>query len=146
MDNRYASAEKIYKYYYNLAIKEFDPITANILAKIPADFVYNNYGNCSQVCCLKYCNDMLDSEFNKLSPEEKRIVYDKSFNVQSSVSPSEINLSLKSKRRKFKNLYYNAARKYKTEQENDLSKLMGNLSVKRKHLDDILGELNLNKH
>ena len=95
------AASKIYDYYYTLAIKEFNSETSNYLAKIPADYVYNSliniYPNCyiDDVCCLEYCNELLDSEFDKLSPEFNRMIYDKSFNVNSAISDGEINLKLK---------------------------------------------------
>ena len=77
----------------------------------------NNYPNCyiDQVCCLEYCNDMLDSEFNKLSPDFKRIVYNKAFNVTSTISDGEINLGLKLKRRKLKNTFFNEFKNFNLE-------------------------------
>ena len=97
------NATKIYNYYYSLAIKEFRHDVAHTFAKIPADYVYNSlqtsYPNCfiDENCCLEYCNEILDSDFDKLSPEFKRMIYDKSFNVNSAISDGEINLKLKSK-------------------------------------------------
>ena len=147
MDNNpLNTASKIYNYYYSLAIKEFEPEIANKLAKIPADYVYNSLknNNC-YYCCLEYCNDMLDYEFNKTSPEFKRSVYNKAFNVQSSISDSQINLGLKAKRRNFKNLFLDAQRNLKLQQENDLNRLFKNINIgKKRNIDSILKELSLN--
>jgi hypothetical protein len=148
------AASKIYNYYYTLAIKEFESSVANILAKIPADYVFNKlmetYPNCyiNNECCLEYCNDMLDFEFDRLSPEFKRNLYDKAFNINSSISDSEINLQLKSKRRKVKNLFFDEVRNFKSQQENDLSQLLQTIQInpqrKRKSVDTLLKELKLN--
>ena len=148
----YTSASKIYNYYYTLAIKEFQHTIADRLAKIPADYVYNSlqasYPNCfiDENCCLEYCNEILDSDFDKLSPEFKRMIYDKSFNVNSAISDGEINLRLKSKRRIVKNKFFES---YKKENENNLNRLtlsLNKVSLKRKsnNLENILKELKLN--
>ena len=131
----YNAASRIYNYYYTLAIKEFNHTVADRLAKIPADYVYNQlkntYPNCfiNERCCLEYCNDMLDDEYNNLSPEFKREIYNKSKNLQTTVSDYEINMFLKAKRRKFKNLFYNTVNQTKQQQENDLSTLLENVSL-----------------
>ena len=146
----YISASKIYNYYYTLALKEFTHTVADRLAKIPADYVYNqlmeNYPNCfiNENCCLKYCNERLDTEFKTFSPEFKRDIYNKALNVQSNVSNSEINLQLKANRRKIKNLFYDAARETRDQQENDISILLDNISLKRKNnLETVFKKLNL---
>ena len=153
------SASKIYNYYYNLAIKEFNYVIADRLAKIPADYVYNSlmkfYPDCyiNEKCCLEYCNDILDSEFNNLSPDFKRYVYNKSFKVDSVVSDGEINIGLKSKRRNLKNKFFKEFNKISQEQENDLSQLVENINIrsetgsskrKNKNIDFMLKELKLN--
>ena len=147
MEYAFNTASKIYKYYYGLAIKEFNPEIANKLAKIPADYVYNslNTNDCyiDERCCLEYCNDMLDSEFNKMDPGFKRSVYNKAFNVQSTVSESQINLGLKAKRRKFKNTFFNEVHNLKSEQV--LVRLFENINIgKKRNIDSLLKDLSLN--
>lgn len=151
----YSAASKIYDYYYNLAIKEFSHEVSNGLAKIPADYVYDNlnktYPNChiDERCCLEYCNEMLDSEFDRLSPDFKRNLYNKSSGIQSSISNSEINMHLKAKRRKFKSMYVDAVRRVKEQQENDISNLLNGIRIsKRKNsmdnIDNVLKNMRLN--
>ena len=135
-------AAKIYEYYYTHAIKEFDSETATSLAQIPADFVYNSLVNNTECyingeCCLEYCYDRLDSDFNRLDPEIKKKVYEKAFGVQSgNVSDKEINMRLKSKRRKKTNeLYYSRVRALKVNNENTFVESFKGLSMKRKDLN-----------
>jgi len=142
-------ATQIYNYYYSLAIREFDAPIAHMLAKIPADYVYNSLQNNMECyidngCCLEYCNEMLDSEFDRLDPEYKRRIYEKSFNVRTgNVSDSEINLKLKAKRRAFKKLYYNAVQDQKENSKLDqITRSMKNVSLKR-NLQDYLSSLNI---
>ena len=92
------TATKTYNYYYSSAIKEFGSETADRLAKIPADYIYNKLLSNPECyidsrCCLEYCNDVLDSEFNSIDPTLKRQAYEKAFGVQAgNISISEINL------------------------------------------------------
>jgi len=157
MDNEFKMriASKIYNYYYELAIKEFDIQTSNYLAKIPADYVYyslNETCYINEKCCLEYCNDVLDDDFNRLDPDIKRKCYEKAFGINAAgLNPSEINLKLKSKRRIFKNKYNDAVKQIRTKiNENDLIKTMSGLSIKiplkRKidDLDNVLKNISLN--
>jgi hypothetical protein len=151
MDYPLKSASKIFDYFYFQAIKEFDDTTAKMLAQIPADYVYNSLKNkncVSEQCCLEYCNDLLDSEFNNLTPEVKRSIYERAFNVQTNVSDSEIDMRLKAKRRKFKNdYYYSRARKLKETSLNNLISGMNTITLKRKPLQEstnLLKSLKLN--
>ena len=138
----YNAAAKIYNHYHALAKKEFDEPTSNFLAKIPADYVFNQlmdtYPNCfvNERCCLEHCNDMLDEEFKTMSPEFKRELYNRSKSVQTTVSDHEINMFLSGKRRHFKNMFYNAVRENKQQQENDISVRLQNVSLKRKNTDN----------
>ena len=147
------AASKIFTHYYNLALKEFYPDVAKKLAQLPADYVYNslmtNYPNCyiDQHCCLEYCNEMLDTEFDGLTPEYKRNIYDKANRVQSSISDQEINTFLKAKRRKFKNIFYDAVHKEKKYQENSLNMMLEDISIKKRKdfsVDNVLKHLKLN--
>ena len=155
-------AGKIFDYYYSHAVKDFNSDTAASLAQIPADYVYNSLVNNKECyingeCCLEYCYDRLDSDFNRLDPEIKRKVYEKAFGVQAgNVSNSEINMRLKSKRRKKTNeLYYSRVRALHN--ENTFVESFKNLSMKRnrlshdnirnnrsKNINQIFKELNLN--
>ena len=152
----YSKALSIYNYYYNLARKEFKQSVAERLAKIPADYVYSNlmmnYPQCylNETCCLKYCNDILDTEFDKFDPEFKREIYNKSFNVQSTVSDYEISSGLRSKRRSFKNLFNDAIRRERV----DLNNLLENMTIKEQprnlkrrgsgQLENVLKNLKIN--
>jgi len=140
----YNKASNIYDYYYNLAIKEFNHSTADTLAKIPADYIYNtlmeNYPNCyiNDRCCMKYCNEMLDTEFEKLDPTYKREIYNKVFGVSTNAPIGEINIQLKAKRRKFKKIFNDAVRRVKAQQENDISVLLEGITLsKRKKTDNL---------
>ena len=139
----YDSALKIYQHYYDLAFKEFgSQEIANMLAKIPADYVFNNYSGDCKVCCLEYCNDLLDSEFEKLNPSIKRDIYEKTNRLSAgNISEFEINNNLKRGRRKFKDLYLNQVQRIKSDRENDLSRTMNRMVVDP---DNILTLKNLN--
>ena len=141
------ASQKIYSYYYNHAIKKFDENTSKELAQRPADYVYNSLisqTNCyiNADCCLEYCNERLDSEFNTMDPVLKRKVYEKAFKVQSgNISDSEINTKLKSKRKKIKEIYLNY------EKENELIDTFKKISLKRprsNEIEHVLKKLNLN--
>ena len=142
MDNRAVTfATKMYNYYYSLAIQEFNHDTSHILAKIPADYVYNEYINnkycINERCCLKHCIDLLDSEFNVLDPSIKRAAYEKSLNLYAgNTSMSEINMKLKKERKKFQNLYFDSAQKYRD--ENNLNSLMKNVTIKDNNPNHLL--------
>jgi hypothetical protein len=139
----YDAALKIYHHYYDLAFKDFgNQEIANMLAKIPADYVFNNYTNDCKVCCLDYCNDLLDSEFEKLNPVTKREIYEKTNRLSAgNISEFEINNNLKRGRRNFKDLYLNQVQRLKSERENDLSRTMNRMVVDP---DNILTLKNLN--
>jgi hypothetical protein len=147
-------AGKIYEYYYTHAIKEFESKTATNLAQIPADYVYNSLVSNQDCyingeCCLEYCYDRLDAEFNKMDPEIKRKVYEKAFGVQAgNVSDAEINMRLKSKRRKKTNeLYYSRYNALKVNNENTFVESFKNLSMKRnrpENINQVFKKLNLN--
>jgi hypothetical protein len=146
-------AQKIYQYYYFHAIKEFDHGTSASLAQIPADYVYNSLlrqESCyiDSECCLEYCYERLDSDFNRMDPDIKRKVYEKAFGVQAgNVSDSEIDMRLKSKRRQKTNeLYYSRFNTLKENNENDFAESFKGLSVKRNRtesIDRVLKKLNL---
>jgi hypothetical protein len=132
----YNTALKIYNYYYQQGLKEFDGNSeiANMLAKIPADYVYNSLINrpgcyINSNCCLEYCNDLLDSEYEKLDPMTKRAVYEKMKGVSANVSNFEIDNSIKQNRKKFKSLWNNQVNKIKSDRENQLNVSMNRLNI-----------------
>jgi hypothetical protein len=138
VQNALVSAQKIYTYYYNHAIKKYDHRISSELAQRPADYVYNalvSQPECyiNSECCLEYCNERLDYEFNTMDPALKRKVYEKAFGVQSgNVSDTVINTKLKSKRRqKIKELYNNL------EKENELVDSFKKINLKRSNSGDI---------
>jgi hypothetical protein len=141
------SALKVYNHYYQLAIKDFDNKTADYLARLPADYVYNSLLNSpgcyiNEHCCLEYCNERIDYDFNTLDPALKRKVYEKAFSVNSgNISEGEINLKLKSKRKDFKNLFYKPYNQMREQKENILNISMSNLSIKRKNTDNLENSL-----
>jgi hypothetical protein len=146
-------AREIYNYYYSHAIKEFDESTSAKLAQIPADYVYNSLmsqKDCyiDNKCCLEYCNEMLDYQFNKLDPYIKRLVYEKAFNIKSNIPDIEIHALLKRKRNlKFKELYYNKFNELKENRENDFNTIFKNMKLTPNTtptLDTIFKTLNLN--
>ena len=139
------AAKSIYNYYYESAIKEFEPSVADRLAKIPADYVYYKLINNPECyidsgCCLEYCNEILDSEFNSMDRNLKIKAYEKAFGVKvGNISMSEINIKLKAKRRnaEFKKLYIASVKNEKD--INGLSEqLVGLMGVKRKNTDENL--------
>jgi len=140
---RYLSALKIYNHFYELALKEFgNQEIASMLAKTPADYVFNNYKKECSVCCLDYCNDLLDTEFQKLDPMIKRGIYEKMNGVSvGNISQFEIDNYIKRGRRKFKDLYFDRVKKIKSDRENDLSRSMNRLAIDQ---DNILTLKNLN--
>ena len=153
-ENAYISASKIFDYYYNNARKKFDEGMSKSLAQHPADYVYNSLisgKDCyiNDECCLEYCMERLDTEFDRMDPDLKRQIYEKAFKVRAgNVSNFEINTKLKAKRRKKINeLYYNRYRKALENQENDfINAFKINLSIKRKPSDEmasVLKKLNL---
>jgi len=146
MDFIIMRASNIYNYFYNLALKEFDVPTSKRLAQIPADYVYQslvqNYPNCfiNEECCLEYCLDRSDLEFERLDPQVKRQAYNKSRNVQSNASDNDINNFLKRQRNCFKNKYFKISdEKTKFERlfnklsvnsrQNDISRILMNLNI-----------------
>jgi len=148
------SATNIYNHYYKLAIKEFNnEDIANMLAKIPADYIYNEllnkYPNCyiNEGCCLEYCNELLDHEFDRLDPDIKTKVYEKAFGVSAgNISPGEINLKLK-KGRKIKGMYQEKVNQLKSERENDIIYNMSGLVLgkrKSEQLENVFKTLRLN--
>ena len=100
------TSSDIFKYFYEQGLPKFGPKIAKKLAQIPADYVYQELSksypnNCfiDSRCCLKYCNEVLDHEFERFDPDFKRLIYERSSGVHcGNVSQSEINLRLKSKR------------------------------------------------
>jgi serine phosphatase RsbU (regulator of sigma subunit) len=145
-------ASKVFDYYYTHAIQEFDHITSLQLAQIPADYVYNTLISQEQCyinheCCLEYCNEILDHEFEKLDPVIKRQVYEKAFNVKTGfVSENEINTQLKKRRNNvFKNLYHNRFHELKENKENAFIGMFKNISINEPTaLENIFKTLNLN--
>ena len=142
------NATKIYNYYYSLAIKEFRHDVAHTFAKIPADYIYNELMNNScyinDRCCLKYCIELLDSEFNVLDDTTKRLVYEKALGVFSgNISRGEINTRLKRERRQFQNLYNNSVKNYKLQLENNFNKSFGNMGI-QENPEDLFSNLRLN--
>ena len=142
MDSPQKYAENVYHYYFELAKKEFDIPTALKLAQIPADYVYNalNSKKCvNPECCLDYCYERLDSEFNRLDPEVKRKEYNRLTGVESNISDYSINNYLKARRRKLSNdLYHSRARSIKKSNEDSFMDMFENMSIKRKAIDDDL--------
>jgi len=138
---------KIYNYYYSLAIKEFRHDIAHLLAKIPADYIYKEMliNSCyiNGRCCLKYCNELLDSEFNVLDDTTKRLVYEKALGVfAGNVSKGEINMRLKKERRQFQSLYDNSVKNYKLNLENNFNKSFGNMNI-QENPEDLFSNLRL---
>ena len=141
-------ATKIYNYYYSLAIKEFRHDIAHTFAKIPADYIYNELLNntyyINDKCYLKYCIDLLDSEFNVLDDTTKRFVYENALGVFSgNISKGEINTRLKRERKQFQNLYNNSVKKYKLQLENNFNKSFGNMGI-QENSEDLFSNLRLN--
>jgi hypothetical protein len=135
-------ASRVYEYYYNHAIREFDHVTSSKLAQIPADYVYN--------CLIKQEEsflEFLDYEFERLDPEIKRNAYEKAFNVKTGfVSETEINSQLKKRRNMvFKNLYHN---KFNEMKENIFCDIFKNMKISfvdpKTELLHIFKTLNLN--
>ena len=135
-------ASKVFEYFYNQALPEFGPENAKKLAQIPADYVYNQLikrgTDCyiNSECCLEYCNELLDRDFAKLDPSTKKMAYEKAYGVSvGNISPSQINIGLKAKR-KLNKIYNSSVRQFRNEREDDLSKLMSSVSLKRKSVPD----------
>jgi hypothetical protein len=63
-------ADRIYQYFFELAkTNGYDDKTSHFLALNPAKYVYDTImtkGCVNSQCCMKYCFDSLDSEFNNL--------------------------------------------------------------------------------
>jgi len=148
-------ASKVFEYYYSHAIREFDHITSLQLAQIPADYVYNTLiiqDNCyiNGDCCLEYCNDVLDHDFERLDPDVKRQAYERAFNIKTGfVSENEINTQLKKRRNNvFKNLYYSRFQELKENKENIFYDMFKNMKVSGPRdpnaLENIFKTLNLN--
>ena len=137
-----ARASKVFEYFYNQALPEFGYEIAKKIAEIPADYVYYELikrgGNCyiNEKCCLEHCNEVIDRDFAKLDPLIKKLAYEKAYNVSvGNISPSEINIRLKAKR-KLNKIYNSSLRRFRNEREGDLSKLMSNITLKRKSIPD----------
>jgi len=146
-------ATNVYNWYYTHAIKQFNDTISKKLAQIPADYIYNSLiiqKECyiNDKCCLEYCNEVLDSEFNIMDPEIKRKAYEKAFNVHTSISNNEINFQLKKYRnKKMKELYYNSFNEFKENdknRENQLSDLFNDINLNKNTLESIFKTLNLN--
>ena len=141
-------ATKIYDYYYSLALKEFSADVAHTFAKIPADYIYNEMINNScyinDRCCLKYCIELLDSEFNVLDDTTKRLIYENALGVfAGNISRGEINMRLKRERKQFQNLYENTVKNYKLNIQNNLYKSFSNMDI-QENPEDLFGNLRLN--
>ena len=141
-------AIKIYDYYYSLALKEFSADVAHTFAKIPADYIYNEMINNScyinDRCCLKYCIELLDSEFNVLDDTTKRLIYENALGVfAGNISRGEINMRLKRERKQFQNLYENTVKNYKLNIQNNLYKSFSNMDI-QENPEDLFGNLRLN--
>lgn len=137
-----ARASKVFEYFYNQALPEFGPEIAKKIAEIPADYVYYELikrgTGCyiNEKCCLEHCNEVIDRDFAKLDPLIKKLAYEKAYNVSvGNLSPFEINIGLKAKR-KLNKIYNSSLRRFRNEREGDLSKLMSNVSLKRKPIPD----------
>jgi len=135
-------ASKVFEYFYNQALPEFGPENAKKLAQIPADYVYNQLitrGTDCYIngdCCLEYCNEVLDRDFAKLDPLIKKMAYEKAYGVSvGNISPSQINIGLRAKR-KLNKIYSESVRRFRNDREDDLSNLMSNISIKRKPTTD----------
>ena len=64
------------------------------------------------------------------------MAYEKAYNVSvGNLSPFEIKIGLKAKR-KLNKIYNSSLRRFRNEREGDLSKLMSNISLKRKPIPD----------
>ena len=135
-----SKAKAVFNYFYNNALTEFGPVNARNLAQVPADYVYNQIissgGNCyiNSHCCLKYCNEVLDHEFEKFDPELKKSIYEKASGVMvGNVSNVEINNKLRSFRRKgsVNRIYNDLVHKFRNEREDDLSKLMNKIKIRK---------------
>ena len=140
MNNEFAlsKARATFDYFYNQALSEFGPINAQRLAQIPADYVYNQLiasgGNCyiDPNCCLKYCNEVLDHDFEKFDPELKRSIYERASGVTvGGVSEREINNKLKAFRRKgsVNRVYNDSVNSFRNQREDDLSNLMSSVNI-----------------
>jgi hypothetical protein len=146
-------AQKIYNHYYKLANQTFDTQTSDYLAKIPADYVYKSaietYPNCyiNDRCCLEYCIDVLDDDFNRLDPEIKLKAYEKAYGIDAAnINPSEINFRLKMKRRFLRNKFNDAVKTLRVQQENQINFSNLRITPKRKteELENALKSIKLN--
>ena len=105
MDNFHQNAlnraSAIFDHFYFLALSEFGLENAKRLAQIPADYVYNelikNGPNCyiNEECCLKYCNEVLDSSFDKFDRDFKKLIYEKANIISLAYEPSDMELKKK---------------------------------------------------
>jgi hypothetical protein len=150
-------ADKVYQYYFNQAVKSFDKKTAHELALGPSSYVFTqimNNQNCdpNTECCLDYCNEYLDSEFeNILSPKFKMKAYKKAFNKET--SEYETKQQLKNARRLKdgpKKRFYDAFNGKKNIRQSSIEDLMESISVNNKRTVDTgdvedIGQLSVNR-
>jgi hypothetical protein len=144
-----SKAGMIFDYFYNQALVEFGPENARRLGQIPADYVYNKIitsgGNCyiNSDCCLKYCNEVLDHNFERFDPELKKLIYENASGIKiGNVSDREINNKLRSFRRKgsVNKIYNDSVNRFRNEREDDLSRLMSSVKLNKRPsylLDDL---------
>jgi hypothetical protein len=136
-------ANVVFTYFYNEAKHEFGPLVAKKLAQVPADYVYNELmkrKSCyiSPECCLEYCNEVLDSDFNKFNPTFKRELYEKANKVISNISQGEINNNLKKLRKaSVDKVYLNTVDMYRKKQENELNRMMNDIQLENKENIDV---------
>ena len=145
-------ADKVYQYYFTQASKSFDKKTAHELALGPSSYVFTqimNNQNCDPTseCCLDYCTEYLDSEFeNILSPEFKMKAYKKAFNKET--TEYETSQQLKKARRLKdgpKKRFYDVFNAKRNLRQSSLEDLLGSLSVNKRKRVSGLDELDFKK-
>ena len=139
-------ADIVYQYYFTEASKSFDKRTAHELALGPSTYVFTqlmNNKNCdiNSECCLEYCNEYIDSEFEKIvTPEFKMKAYKKAFDKETNEYETKRQLN-RARRLKDgpKKRFYDALSEKRTARQFSLEDSMSSLSVnKRKNVMDDL--------
>jgi hypothetical protein len=125
-------ADKIYRHYYNLAKQDgFDDDVSHFLALKPARYVYDALINQGHI---KYCFDLLDDEFNSLSPVEleQMWIFDNNGICPTFNKREMIRTEYTIKRNNLKKLLYN----------NEIEKLKRNDAILSKQFNPTIDPIN----
>ena len=130
-------ADQVYHSFFERAKNErFDDKTAHYLALKPADYIYKTIitkGCIHPRCCVEYCLDLMDSEFNSLDDATFNELFVRIHKVQ----PTNQNIRnlYRQKRENFKRyFFYEPIRSLRSTDQ--LTSKLSSLSV-RKALSDI---------